>query len=197
MCIILVGSVTQKMHEQALLENGDGFSVYSEKLGLIKSPTPAQVRMALNDFAIWHYRIGTSGDKSDNNIHPFPICNSKFYLYHNGVLGNGLGDKSDTHALADMLQNVDISVANSVIQSVANRNRFLIVSARSPKDFRVFGEWEADEGILMSHKMYKPVKSVYASSLNKYPYTNSGITDYYDELDKKNKAKKDNLKIKK
>lgn len=163
MCVILIGSVSRKMHDLAVEQNGDGFSVYSSKLGLIKSPTPEEVKKALGGFAIWHYRIATSGVVDDTNVHPFPICNGRYLLYHNGVLGNGLGNKSDTHAIADMLKDVDINTAASVIRALSSRSRFVIASAADPTNFRVYGDWEAEQGILMSHKMYKaPVYTSYS-----------------------------------
>ena len=168
MCVILVGKVNKALHQQAVQQNGDGFSVYTEADGLIKAPTAAQVKKALNTFAIWHYRIATSGKVDTNNIHPFEICNGKFLLYHNGVLGNGVGEMSDTAALAKMLYDVDIKVASSVIRSVLHRSRFLIASATNPKDFRVFGDWEVDAGVLMSHKMYKyPAYKTYTGKATK------------------------------
>lgn len=154
MCVILIGKVGQSLHKQALEQNGDGFSLYTEELGLVKSPTEEQVKAALNKFGIWHYRIATSGKLGDINVHPFPICGGEYLLYHNGVLGSGLGEKSDTHALADMLMDVDIKVATSVIESLSERNRFVIASAKDPKWFRVFGKWEAEAGVLLSHKLY-------------------------------------------
>lgn len=154
MCVILIGKIDKKLHEQALVQNGDGFSLYNEKLGLVKTPTEKQVKESLNKFGIWHYRIATSGKLGDINVHPFPICGGKYLLYHNGILGNGLGEKSDTHALADMLMNVDVRVASSVIQSLSERSRFVIASATDPTWFRVFGKWEAEAGVLLSHKMY-------------------------------------------
>ena len=73
MCIILVGNVTKEQHEAARVQNGDGFSLFTQKQGLIKAPTAKQVKEALGDFGIWHYRIATSGDrKSVQNIHPLP-----------------------------------------------------------------------------------------------------------------------------
>lgn len=154
MCLILIGKVTKSLHEQALEQNGDGFSLYTEKLGLVKAPTKKQVKAALGKFGIWHYRLATSGKVDKNNIHPFPICGGDYLLYHNGVLGSGLGDKSDTHALADLLMHVDIEVAESVIRSLSATNRFVIASATDPKKFKVFGKWEAEAGVLLSHKLY-------------------------------------------
>ncbi len=159
MCVILIGRITKEQHDLALKQNGDGFSLFTREQGLIKKPNAQQVKDGIGKFGIWHYRIATSGKIDTTNIHPFPICGGKYLLYHNGVLGDGLGDLSDTHALANTLMEVTIDTARTVITAVAARSRFVIASADDPTDFELFGDWEADAGILMSHKLYKP--SVY------------------------------------
>lgn len=161
MCIILVGNVTKEQHEAARVQNGDGFSLFTQKQGLIKAPTAKQVKEALGDFGIWHYRIATSGDrKSVQNIHPFPVCGGKYLLYHNGVLGEGLGKKSDTHALANTLQNVSPRSAETILQSLAGgRNRFVMADAKDPKKLYLYGEWVADAGVIMSHRLTVPVRT--------------------------------------
>lgn len=183
MCLILIGKVSKSLHKQALEQNGDGFSLYTEKLGLVKMPTEKQVKAALNKFGIWHYRIATSGKLGNINVHPFPICGGKYLLYHNGVLGSGLGEKSDTHALADMLMHVDIEVATSVIESLSERNRFVIASATDPKRFKVFGKWEAEAGVLLSHKMYTYPKYGGANLISKDSVVKpQGLKNWYKEV---------------
>lgn len=183
MCIILIGKVSESLHKQALEQNGHGFSLYTEELGLIKSPTKKQVKEALNKFGIWHYRIATSGKINKSNIHPFPICGGSYLLYHNGVLGSGLGDKSDTHALADMLMHVDLDTAVSVVESLSATNRFVIASATDPKWFRVFGKWEAEGGVLMSHKLYTYLKyaGVYITPRNSKYVESGSLENWYKE----------------
>lgn len=169
MCVILIGRINEALHELALQRNGDGFSVFTAEEGLIKAPTPAQVERAFDTFAIWHYRLATSGNVGESNIHPFPICHGEYLLYHNGVLGDGVGELSDTAALAKLLYDVDLEVAMPVVESLSRGNRFLIASATDPKNFRVFGDWEFDAGVLMSHKMYK------------YPAYKTYVDGYFEE----------------
>lgn len=174
MCVILVGKITRAQHELALKQNGDGFSLFTKEQGLIKMPTARQVRKGIGKFGIWHYRIGTSGEKSTLNVHPFLICGGKYLLYHNGILGDGLGDLSDTHALANTLMRVSIQTARTVISSLTDRNRFVITSAEDPTDFELFGEWVVDAGVLMSHKLHKIVRIYNSDSY----YSRGG---YYSE----------------
>ena len=112
-------------------------------------------------------------------------------LYHNGVLGSGLGEKSDTHALADMLMHVDIEVATSVIESLSERNKFVIASATDPKRFRVFGKWEAEAGVLLSHKIYTYPKYAGVNLISKDSVVKlKGFENLYKEVFTDGKGKK-------
>lgn len=178
MCIILIGNITKEQHQAALDQNRDGFSLYTEELGLVKKPTQAQVKHSIGKFGIWHYRIGTSGRMDEFNIHPFPVCKGKYLLYHNGVLGAGLGEMSDTHALAETLKDVSVKTARSVLRALSTSNRFVLADASDPHKFELFGQWVAEGGVLMSHKLYTPTtvtelptaygKGYYSSASDKY-----------------------------
>lgn len=159
MCVILIGKITKEQHRLALQQNGDGFSLFTEKQGLIKEPKQADVAKALDSWGIWHYRIATSGTKNHLNVHPFPICGGKYLLYHNGILGKGKDDLSDTHALAKTLMDVNIHSARTIINALTDSGRFVIASAKDPHELYLYGKWEADEGILMSHKLYSYIVS--------------------------------------
>jgi hypothetical protein len=159
MCIILIGKITREQFDQALSENRDGFSLYTKEEGLVKAPTKKIVEKVLKEqqFGIWHFRIGTSGtiDKDDpTNIHPFEICGGKYLLYHNGIIGKGDGKRSDTHCLADTLMDATFETACNVVRNFAGMsNRFVIVNAKDVTDYRIFGNWVSDIGVLMSHTM--------------------------------------------
>lgn len=154
MCIILIGRVTKAQHEAAKRQNPDGFSMFTKDTGLVKAPTAKQVKEGLYKFGIWHYRIGTSGKLDASNIHPFEVCGGRYLLYHNGVLGEGLGEMSDTNALAVTLYEVDLKTARSVLTALSTGQRFALVNAKDPRKFELFGSWSCESGVLMSHKMY-------------------------------------------
>lgn len=154
MCVILVGKIGKRLHEVAKSQNKDGFSFYTKEQGLVKAPTKKQVDEAVNQWGIWHYRIASSGGVSKDNIHPFSVSNGKAYLYHNGVIGAGTSTMSDTACLAETLKETPIKGVISVLESLSDSNRFLLVDSEDPRNFRIFGRWCAEAGILMSHKMY-------------------------------------------
>lgn len=154
MCIILIGKIGKKLHETAKSQNPDGFSLFTQEQGLIKSPTDEQVKQAVGQFGIWHYRIRSSGAVDQNNIHPFPVAKGKWYLYHNGVLGEGTVQMSDTACLAKTLYDAPVGTVDSVLKSLSNGQRFCLADAKNPLNFRLYGDWKVEKGILMSHKMY-------------------------------------------
>ena len=179
MCIILIGQITKEQFIQAKAQNKDGFSLFTNEAGLIKAPTQDIVDKVIEEkqFGIWHFRIGTSGtiNKDDTtNIHPFEICGGKYLLYHNGIIGGGDGKRSDTHCLADTLKTASFETAETVIRALSDSNRFVIANAEDVTDYRIYGKWECEAGVLMSHKMYK---YSYGYSPSKYS-AYSGYSSY-------------------
>lgn len=154
MCVILVGKIGHELHERAKAQNKDGFSLFTKELGLIKAPSKEQVDKAVNQFGIWHYRIASSGKVDKNNIHPFRVCKSKYLLYHNGVLGEGTKEMSDTACLAETLYNAPLNTVKSVLRSLSSGNRFLLVNAYDPTEYYLYGDWACMAGVLCSHKVY-------------------------------------------
>lgn len=152
MCVILVGKIGMDLHKKAKAQNPDGFSCFTKELGLIKAPTEEQVKEAVSLWGIWHYRIRSSGKVSSENIHPFKVAHGATLLYHNGVLGEGTAQYSDTNCLARTLYNCSIETVKSVLQSLQDGQRFLLADSKDPTSFRLFGKWHVHQGILMSHK---------------------------------------------
>lgn len=178
MCVILVGKVTKAQYELAKRQNPDGFSLFTEDTGLVKDPGKDVVSKALNHFGVWHFRIGTSGAKDARNIHPFAVCGGQWLLYHNGVLGEGLGKKSDTQALADTLYDSPLETVKSVLQSLSATNRFLLVNVANPRNFLTFGTWVADAGVLLSHRLYS---RVVATPVTRYPNLYPSLNQYEED----------------
>lgn len=154
MCVILIGQVSEELHEAAKTQNPHGFSCFTAEGGLIKSPSPAQVKKALNQFGVWHYRIKSSGLIDKKNIHPFEVARGNWLLYHNGIIGGGTPQMSDTNCLAVTLYNSPVSTVKTVLHSLSSGNRFALVNAHNVNEFYLYGKWECEAGVLMSHKMY-------------------------------------------
>lgn len=154
MCVILIGKITPELHQAALAQNRDGFSLFTKEQGLVKCPTKKQVEQAFNEFGIWHYRIATSGKVDKFNVHPFEVCGGKYYMYHNGVLGSGKDNRSDTHALADTLYEVGPQSVDTTLQALSEGQRFVLVDSTDPRKYRIYGKWSAEAGVLMSHKLW-------------------------------------------
>lgn len=155
MCVILIGKIGMGLHEQAKRENPHGFSMYTQSMGLVKSPTDEQVRKGVKEFGIWHYRIASSGKIDGNNIHPFPVAHGSAYFYHNGVLGPGTTNLSDTNCLARTLYDAPFETVKSVLNALSTGQRFVLVSAKDPTKYLLYGDWKVEAGVLMSHTMYR------------------------------------------
>lgn len=188
MCIILIGKIGKNLHKQAKAQNPDGFSLFTQKQGLVKAPTEKQVDDAVKEFGIWHYRIASSGKVDEHNIHPFPVAHGKWYLYHNGIIGSGTATKSDTNCLAETLYNSPIRTIDKVLESLSSSNRFCLVNAKDPHEFYLYGNWACEAGVLMSHKMYSA--TVYAKQTTAQKagwalgtYYGKGIGSYKGEDD--------------
>lgn len=162
MCVILVGKINEELHEAAKTQNRDGFSLFTKEQGLIKNPDKEQVKRALGQFGIWHYRIKSSGKVNEDNIHPFKVAGGAYYLYHNGVLGPGTDKFSDTACLAKTLYYVPVRTVMTVLESLKVGQRFCLANSKNPHEFYLYGDWKADKGVLMSHTMY------YGSSAGTY-----------------------------
>lgn len=154
MCVILIGKIGETLHEAAKAQNKDGFSLFTTEQGLIKNPTPEQVKKAVNQFGIWHYRIRSSGEVSEENIHPFKVAGGAYLLYHNGVLGLGTSKHSDTACLAKTLYYTPVKTVMSVLESLKAGQRFCLANSLNPHQFYLYGDWKVDKGVLMSHTMY-------------------------------------------
>lgn len=132
----------------------------------------AQIRK--NDLVVYHFRIHTSGGIRAEMTHPFPISAKKEDLYatrldcdrafiHNGVLGKGDKDFSDTQLY---IKNV-LSKYKSIPDNLENilfdikKCRVVIMSA---KGSILMGEWEQDGGYLYSNTSFRYSKTAYAST---------------------------------
>lgn len=187
MCVILVGKVGRQLHEMAKNQNPDGFSCFTRETGLVKNPDSKTVNKALDRFGVWHYRIRSSGKVDKRNIHPFPVAKGSFYLYHNGVLGEGTSELSDTNCFARMLYEMPIESVKSAVQAVSEGNRLLLVNATNPLECYFYGKWFVDSGIMLSHRMYKTYgsyaqKAGWSSSFSLKDYSQSHYDDDEDGL---------------
>lgn len=81
---------------------------------------------------IVHFRFGTSGKKSEDQLHGWDILGGKYKFFHNGVLSTFKGNKdfSDTQQLVNMFNATDGLTLEHVVkylESFEKSSRFLIV----------------------------------------------------------------------
>lgn len=116
-----------------------------------------------------HFRIGTSGGLIPALTHPFPITRnvkklkdlsirSKNVLMHNGVLGSGSGDLSDTMVfIRDIVFPLyrymdDPEIVDLINRESAGSRLFIARGGR----IELTGNWIKDGGVFYSNDSYKP-----------------------------------------
>lgn len=151
-----------------------------------------------------HMRIATSGGISPSKCHPFPIssnvdelnaqiidCNSG--IVHNGVLGTGNKNFSDTQLFIKNILSSDIVINNQdnrvlsmLLKTYIGTNRLLIMSQLGIK---MYGAFEQLDGVMYSNssfrepkiKIYKYNDVICTKSLSEYyqcPKCDRHVSDY-------------------
>lgn len=157
--------------------------------------------LSVSDVIVYHFRIATSGGNGMQKTHPFPITKNIKKLNsldvicdkaiaHNGILGIGTNDTSDTQdfimeILADPIiyDNFETCDAiGSLIASYTNLSKMVILTSNG--FLYRFGEFIEDNGIRYSNTSYKEYKIKGGYWLNNkfIPYDNDcydGFTNDY------------------
>jgi len=123
------------------------------------------------DILALHFRTGTSGTVSADCCHPFPISHLKKKLkakkltttravMHNGVLGKGDKDLSDTmvfvkEILSPIKNILDTPGIENLLEMAAGRDRLLIWNKGN---ITLTGTWTTDKNILYSNDQFKKPK---------------------------------------
>lgn len=145
MCMLFIKENNVKLpetHFESLWDyNPDGLAVYNvDKQNLYKTLDYGDAKAYLNahveDKLIVHFRMATSGQKTERQLHGFAVCGD-WLLFHNGVLSTFKGNDmlSDTQQLAQMFNDpatgykVDDLV--NYLEAFETASRFLIVNINS------------------------------------------------------------------
>ena len=192
MCLIAVKKQGVKLPDKTQLENGyknnpDGVGVAilrnNENRIYIKKDFNdfddfykwAGKNIDINDLAIIHFRLATSGKVDIGNRHPFPITRNKlllrktellcnFAVAHNGILSDySVKDKkySDTQKfildiLAGLKYKLDNEAILKLIKNYIGSDKLAIINAIHRK-LILIGEYIEDNGIFWSNNGYKDI----------------------------------------
>ena len=184
MCILIIKKEDVKNPDKKILQNcfennddGAGYAIYSNnqyhiRKGFMTFNTFYESYIANvkdSDFAIIHFRIGTSGVINPGCTHPFPItsnieellcadivCNS--LAAHNGILGAGSDKLSDTMLFVkDVLADSEIhdhlnnKAIRLLIGEYIGSSKLVICKG---KDYWQYGDFIEDKGLLYSNNTY-------------------------------------------
>lgn len=190
--------------------NADGVSVYNlESSELFKTLDYNEAFDYLNGShdkqLVVHFRFGTSGENTEDQLHGWEILKGEYLFFHNGMLSTFKGDKakglSDTQQFVNFVNTHDNFTLNDVIEYLEifeTNSRFLIVkksdnSVITPKcakwnspikinDASVqFSNTYAIDWHLLEddgHLIERPMFNKYSNYNAKYSFSNM-----YDEFD--------------
>lgn len=124
-------------HESLWKNNSDGMSVWNKSTkSLFKTLCKNEAYSYLVNNAeselIVHYRFGTSGKNTLDQLHGFDVIENKYTFFHNGVLSSfkGDGEKSDTQNMIKYFndQNFDLFEILGYLEKHEKNSRFLVLN---------------------------------------------------------------------
>jgi len=153
--------------------DGGGFAVISDNKILIKkgfmdfdSYWQEVKKIPKNKYAVLHMRIATSGGITPQNTHPFPISDnpqdlkqltliSDTLVVHNGVVGDGHKDLSDTMVfIKDCIAPNQSKLADkgiiNLLSYAIGTSKFLIIDLKQ-NVFLQLGNWIEYKGLIFSN----------------------------------------------
>ena len=195
MCLVILQphgqSVPEDILDKATRLNDDGYGLGHWEGGVVVAEKTlnadkfkARVKELSGRLAVFHFRIGTSGNKTLDNAHPFGFYPegdeeaSPMWLFHNGIL-SGLGGlvqtwKCDTWHLARYMETIRDPQAQltddvhlRVFGQLVGPHNKLIVAGK-------------DEFVaIVNEKSGVWRDGLWYSNANSFPYEKKPVTNYY------------------
>lgn len=140
MCMLFIKpkhlALPAKYHESLWDKNSDGLSVWNKTnktlfKTLCKNEAYQYLIENAEDELIVHYRFGTSGKSTLEQLHGFDVVDGKYSLFHNGVLSSFIGSDeiSDTQNMIKYFNNSNFDLYEIIkyLEKYESSSRFLIV----------------------------------------------------------------------
>ena len=203
MCIIIYnkqGTLKKEALVNSWLNNPDGAGImyfYDGQITVIKELT-SRKKLVKKYFGIrkqygeklpicLHFRIGTSGQKNINNVHPFEISAHGQYVMHNGILSDYVSqghDLCDTGIFADkMLNNLPAGYLNNgsitdLLSDHCRGSKVLIMDTTGTATLinSHLGFWDAEKNNWYSNNSYE--ENVY-SEIIPFSHSTNWNSDYF------------------
>ena len=168
-------------------KNGDGLAIYNKATGeVFKTLNYTEGFKYMNDNhdneLVVHFRFGTSGEETLDQLHGFSVCNDEYYLFHNGVLSTIRGDfktgKSDTQVLVNIYRDEPVEKLVEYLEKHEKRSRFLLVN-KATKEYIIpkCADWDGDSTIDGTHIIFSNSYAIDYRYLDKgLRYTNTVST---------------------
>lgn len=137
----------------AVKNNKDGYGRLDLPSGKVRKTLDMQeaLKMAMEPGpAVHHFRLGTAGGKTIENVHPFEITKN-WLLFHNGTVPSFNGKtKSDSHNLANFLRGMNRKYWQEAFE-LFDGSRFLAIHRRTGEFIKTGDQWTEKDGIWYSN----------------------------------------------
>lgn len=204
-------TMPDKYLESLKKKNPDGLSFYNKENGEVFKTLNYEEGFEYladnheNELVV-HFRLGTSGAETLDQLHGFSICNDEYILFHNGVLrsidGDFKGGKSDTQVLVNIFRDEPVERLIAYLETHEKTSRFLIVN-KETREYTIpkCAKWNGDATIDGVHIMFSNNYAIdykYLDSYSKWntkwdnknyhntnsssSYTTSSKNEFYEDL---------------
>lgn len=140
----------------AVKQNRDGYGRLDLPSGKVRRTLDMQeaLRMAMEPGkAVHHFRLGTAGGKTIENVHPFEIT-PNWLLFHNGQVPSFNGKtKSDSANLARFLGSMHKKDWKEAFE-LFDSSRFLAIHRRTGEHIKIGDQWTEKDGIWYSNNYH-------------------------------------------
>lgn len=203
------------------IKNPDGFSAYNKTDGSLFKTLDYDVahdylQKHHEDELVVHFRLGTSGDMTEDQLHGFDVCKGEYLLFHNGVLfslsANYALGLSDTQVLVEKFKNAKVCDLINYLEKREKTSRFLLVNKKT-KEFIIpdcatwngkatFGDVTINYS--NSYAIGYSLLDGYVDHYEKYPVKTNQITkksnsgssyNYYEDIWNKKEKSNDELTL--
>lgn len=182
MCMLYVKPENFTMPQEYLdslkRRNNDGLAIYNKATNSVFKTLDYKAGYEYmannhNNELVVHFRFGTSGKKSMDQLHGFSVCNDEYFLFHNGVLstvsGNAKEGLSDTQVLVHIFRDEPVDRLVTYLEKHETGSRFLLVN-KETQEYIIpkCAKWSGDSTINGTHIIFSNSYAIDGKYLDGY-----------------------------
>ena len=168
MCMLFVKpenfSLPKNYFDSLKSKNADGLAFYNKKTKSVFKTLDYKLGWDYLEAnreceIVVHFRFGTSGENTVDQLHGFPVCNNEYLLFHNGILNSVDANEdeglSDTQVLVHIFRDEPVERLVKYLEEHERTSRFLLVNTKD-NEFIIpkCAKWNGDATIDGTHIIF-------------------------------------------